>query len=82
MLNLSIYITKMSYDVIQVKYWPKNAQILENDFGKFKTGESSNFQEIFLNKFDTKFRYFEEKIIFLDHEKTQKVGIFPLPAVK
>ena len=28
------YVAKIFYDVMYIKYWPKNDQILENDFGQ------------------------------------------------
>ena len=37
------YVTKTSYDIILVKYWPKNSQILESDFGKPQTWETSRY---------------------------------------
>ena len=59
-LGQSGYVSKTYYDVILVKFWPKNAQISVSDFRNLKivklpvTLAPSKFQELFLMKFDSK----------------------------
>ena len=71
------YDMKTFYDVILNKLWPKNAQILESDFGKPQNLplpylSSSNFQELFVMKFDSKSNQFEAKNFLLKRFSTKK----------
>ena len=47
-LSQSNCVTKISYYVISVKYWPKKSQILKTDFSKLQTWKTypsfSNFK--------------------------------------
>ena len=74
----SSYVTKMSYEVIAVKDWPKNVQIMDSEFGKPQNWDTfpwlSNFRfsENILNKFNSKSSWFKEKSYFLKGFITQK----------
>ena len=71
-LNQVSYVPKASCDVILVQFWPRNAQISERTWlpktskiGKLSiTSTTTNFQELFVIKFDSNSSWFEIKISF------------------
>ena len=86
-LNQISYITKISFNVILVKYWPK-LRFRKVTLANLKTEKlplalaTSYFQELFVKKFDLKSRWFEEKKLISEeiyHEKTVKGKNAPLP---
>ena len=69
---------KIVYDVVYVDYWPKMLRFRKMTSGNLKIRKLplalaiSNFQELFLNKFDLKSSWFEEKSFLLKEFITKK----------
>ena len=71
----------MPYDIILVKFRPKDTQILESDFGKPQNWKTfcyiaiSNFQDLFLMKFNSKSSSFEKNLSIIISVKVARTAV-------